>query len=167
MTQGTEDIVTAISDDAGEFTPDTTQITAAPRYIVLDNMTEQTNASHFVCAPGVIPATEVGDTFIYVDDIFNTSGETIGHAIGIARVLQKHDTDGHPITQHEEIVEMQDGLVRAIGVFDRHSMLAGECVRLQAEGLSGRYAGMAGFREWQLIPPMSNRTVRMRIVLAG
>jgi hypothetical protein len=163
----TDEIVAAIAREAGELATDTTQITTPPRYIVLDNLTETTKASHFVCAPGTFPLTEVGDTIIYADDIFDESKEVIGHTVGIARVIQKHDTDGHVITHYEEIVQLEDGLIKAAGAFDRQSMLTGNCIRLQAEGLSGRYVGMSGFREWQLIPPVTDATVLLRIVLAG
>jgi Allene oxide cyclase barrel like domain len=166
MTQSTEDIADTISAQAGLQSVDSTQITTPPELIVLDNMTERIKSSYFVCPPGEFPMTTEGDSSVYTDDIFNEAGEVVGHTVGMARVLRI--ADGKVITQFEEIVELGDGIVRGIGAFDRNAILAGECVRLQVEGMSGRYVGMSGFREWQLIPPISrDGAVALRIVLAG
>jgi hypothetical protein len=166
MTQGTEDIIATIAAEHGLESVDDTKIKTPPRLIIFDNLIEKIKSNYFVCAPGEFPMRSEGDSVVYADDIFNENEEVIGHTVGMGRVLRI--ADGKVITQFEEIVELSGGIVRGIGTFDRNAVLAGECMRLQVEGLSGEYAGMVGFREWQLVPPLtSDGTIAMRIVLAG
>jgi hypothetical protein len=166
MTQGTEEIVAAIAAEANLESVDNTQIKTPPQLIILDNLVERIKSNYFVCPQGEFPMRSEGDSVVYADDIYNEKQEIIGHTVGMGRVLSI--SDGKVITQFEEIVELPGGIVRGIGTFDRNAVLAGECMRLQVEGLSGEYAGLAGFREWQLIPPItSDGAISMRIVLAG
>jgi hypothetical protein len=146
---------------------DSQQIEADPTYIVIDNITEQTSAFHIISTNPLAPMSEVGDSGVYYDNIFSESKEIIGHTVGYIRAIAKDPADGHLITQFEEIVELEDGIIRAYGPFDRSTLLSGACVRLTVEGLSGKYAGMGGFREWQIIPPLAEATVRVRMVLCG
>ncbi|HUR07918.1 MAG TPA: hypothetical protein VM347_35620 [Nonomuraea sp.] len=163
----TEDLVATLAEQVGEVSTDTKQIETAPVYIVLDDMTERTKAFHFVAAPDAFPMTSVGDSVVYEDEIFNADKEVVGHTIGMARVVRKRESDDHIFAEYDEVVQLQDGIMRATGTFDRNALLAGACVRLKLEGLSGRYAGMSGFREWQVIPPLTDAFVRLRMVLAG
>jgi hypothetical protein len=162
-----DEYVNAIAEQVGEVSVDRKQIDAPPQYIVFDNLTEQTKAYHFVAMPGAFPMTTVGDTVVYEDDIFNADKEIIGHTVGMARVVLKRETDDHIFAEYDEVVQLEEGLLRATGTFDRNSLLAGACVRLKLEGVSGRFVGMSGFREWQVIPPITDAFVVMRMVLAG
>jgi hypothetical protein len=135
-----------------------------PDYEIIENLTEQPVKYFSTSTP---PIQEVGDAAVYYDDIFDASGETIGHTVGYAVALDRSSSDGHLIVIYDETVRLPGGTIRATGTFDRNAILEGKSARLHAVGTGGSYQGKVGIREWWLAAPLPNEKVKVRMVLVG
>jgi hypothetical protein len=132
--------------------------------ILIDNITERTVQLNFIGEQEPLPVQKVGDALNYFDEIYNADGETIGHAVGW--VLATHlAPNGHLMTHYEHAAELPDGTLRAGGTVDRQDMIEGRLIVCPAIGTGGKFLGLSGVVEWQLILPNTTMTVNMRIRL--
>lgn len=144
--------------------------TADKHCLTLTGVTEQTLTFNYVGSPPApTPIREVGDTLTYWDDIYAPDGTVIGHTVGMVAAVRK-TADNRLITQYHETVTVPDGNIMTTGYMDREAMLHGGVVHLSAIGVSGKYAGKKGFRDWWIIPPIpdpptSANRVGVRIVM--
>jgi hypothetical protein len=136
---------------------------------VINNVTEETVGLYYI---GTTPQrmTEPGDTAVYYDNIYDsvdsTSGAIIGHVVGYMTGLYKL-ANGDLMTQYSEDVQLADGTIRDSGIINRASMMQGDAVTFAAVGTSGEYLGQRGYREWQLVPPLSSELASVDIQLCG
>ena len=132
---------------------------AAHSCVSVSGLAEQTVKYDFV-GPGTAPMQQVGDTALYTDTIFGTDGSVVGKALGYVTVVAIRPSDGHLITDYQETVQLPQGTLRDTGRhLDRTAMIAGQWLHFTATGTSGQFAGKHGFRQWRLMPPLSNPPV--------
>jgi hypothetical protein len=132
---------------------------------VKQNITEQTIRFESLGQGGI--QMQVGDAASFYDNVYDGSTDTVvGHVVGMVVAVQKR-ADGHLITHYTDEMVFPDGAIRADGRADRSEVLTGKTVRYPAVGLSGRYAGKAGYREWNTIipdvPPENPGDIRIRL----
>jgi hypothetical protein len=125
--------------------------------------TEQTVKSSYIGPANPVPVQDVGSAAVYYDNIYNAAGMTIGHAVGYVEAIYKRPSDGHIFTRYHESIELPGGTLADSGTVDRTAMLAGAWVHFNLHGTSGKFLGASGSRAWQIIPPLSNSTVRLRM----
>lgn len=79
----------------------------------------------------------------YTDALFDADGTRVGTITGRALVL---DMMPHMWQLHRNLTEFADGTIEALGVVDATSVVQGLTATIPVTGISGRYAGMKGFR---------------------
>lgn len=132
--------------------------------IVIDNVTEKTVHYNYIGHNEPLPIQEVGESIVYFDEIYDATGATVGHTVGM--VVATHVApNGHLMTHYEEAIELPEGTLQSSGTIDRQEMLAGGWARFPVVGTGGKFLGLSGVREWQLILPVSTMTVNLRISL--
>lgn len=125
----------------------------------VSGLTEQTVKYDFT-GPGTAPMRQIGDTAIYTDTIFGPDGSVVGKALGYVTVVAVRPSDGHLLTDYQETVQLPQGTLRDSGRrLDRDGMIAGQWLHFSATGTAGDFAGKSGFRQWRLLPPLSNPPV--------
>jgi hypothetical protein len=132
--------------------------------ILLEDMTEKTVQYSYIGKHDPLPIQQVGDAITYFDEIYNADGETIGRAVGLVTATHLAP-NGHLMTHYEDAVELPEGTLRSSGAVDRQEMLEGACIKFAVVGTSGKFLGLSGLREWQLILPVTTMTVNLRISL--
>jgi hypothetical protein len=130
--------------------------------ILIEGITEKTVHYNYIGEQDPLPIQKVGDAITYFDEIYNADGETIGHAVGLVTATHLAP-NGHLMTHYEDAVELPDGTLRSSGTVDRQEMLEGAHIHFAAIGTGGKFLGLTGLREWQLILPATTMTVNMRI----
>ncbi|TCO60813.1 allene oxide cyclase barrel-like domain-containing protein [Actinocrispum wychmicini] len=140
--------------------------------VVVDNVTEQTIRHESVGAGGL--GMHVGDAATFYDNIYDGNSNTVvGNVVGIVGAVSTRPSDGHLMTHYTDDVLFPDGAIRADGIADRNLVLTGKPVRYPAVGLTGRYAGKYGYREWNTIIPQTPPTnpgdirIQLKMVLCG
>ncbi|WUI00909.1 hypothetical protein OHR68_03560 [Spirillospora sp. NBC_00431] len=117
---------------------------------VLDGLREQTIRFESLGTGSL--EMQVGDSGSFYDNIYDASGKTIGNVVGVVTAIYKN-SDGHLMTKYAEAVKLPGGMVRAEGWADRTVVWQNKTVRYRAYGLTGKYAGKVGYREWFIPPP--------------
>lgn len=135
----------------------------------IEGLTEQTMSASFTGPQKPYPLQDVGQALIYSDTIFNAANQSVGHAVGYVKVIQKRQSDGHIITTYEHTAELSDGSFTGYGYVDRTAMLQGAAVVFSIQGLTGIYAGKTGILTWQLqhVPPVLSTRVNLTFNLCG
>lgn len=134
-------LATAATVAAGLVQPHETSTTdVLSLCIVLEGLTE-------VVEKMVIHAGEngpgAGTVAEYTDALFDADGERVGTITGRAVVL---DMFPHMWQLHRNVTELADGTIEAVGVVDATSIVQGLTGTIPVTGVSGRYAGRAGYR---------------------
>jgi Allene oxide cyclase barrel like domain len=87
----------------------------------------------------------------YWCDIFNRDDELIGTSVGTMIILSKDPETGNMIEYISEQFQLKDGCFAAAGYVDRSDVFAQNWAGYPCVGLSGRYAGMTGYRKWKIM----------------
>jgi hypothetical protein len=115
--------------------------------IVLEGLTEV--VEKMVITPGE-DGPGPGTVAEYVDALLDRDGNRIGTITGSAVVL---DMLPHMWQLHRNVTELEDGSFETVGIVDATSIVQGVTGTIPVRGLTGRYAGMTGFRTLVLGPP--------------
>jgi hypothetical protein len=107
----------------------------------------------------------VGDSFTYVTVLHDATGTVVGGVRGRCAWLFVRRSDGHLLGWCSEALALSGGTVRTWGGIDAASVFSGAVTRFQAAGVSGRYAGMRGTREFAATP--DENVWQSRVVLRG
>jgi hypothetical protein len=109
------------------------------------------------------PVQDVGSAAIFYDDIYDEEGTVIGHAVGYTEAVEVRESDGHVIVMYHEAVELPGGTLKATGTVDQTALPEGKWIHLEMKGTSGKFLGASGSRSYQVILPMEQRKVHMRM----
>lgn len=131
--------------------------------VVLADLTERTLRTESVGTH--VPRMQLGDGATFYNEIYDSAGEAIGSTVGIVIAVSRRSSDDHLITEYTEVVQLPAGTLHSTATVDRDAMLSGEVIHADVIGMSGEFLGMKGVRQCQLIPPISEARVSLRIEL--
>jgi hypothetical protein len=107
----------------------------------------------------------VGDSFTYITVLHDGTGAVVGGVRGRCGWLFVRRSDGHLLGWCNETLALTGGTVRTWGGIDAATVFSGAVTRLAAVGVSGRYAGILGSREFAATPDPN--VWQSRVVLRG
>ncbi|NUP52990.1 MAG: hypothetical protein HOW97_37550 [Catenulispora sp.] len=84
------------------------------------------------------------------DTIYDAAGNKIATSVVASDNVFKRDSDGHVFEVVDEVMNFPDGTLDGHIVADRNAVAAGSWVSGRIQGISGRYAGLAGPWRWRL-----------------
>lgn len=93
---------------------------------------------------------KVGQVGKFDDELYDESGALIGTSSGSFRIEYVRPTDGGLLTYYKEDITLKDGVIHAEGWADFIDVKTSKWVFYPATGVSGRYAGKTGFRQWRM-----------------
>jgi hypothetical protein len=125
--------------------------TEVPGEEIIEDLTERTLRSEAVGTHDLM--MQVGDAATFYNTIHDADGNVVGDTVGIVMAVSRNPSDGNIITEYVEAINLLGGTLRTNGTVDRNAFLSGTVLRLNAVGTSGRFLGMQGFRECQILPP--------------
>ena len=108
-----------------------------------DNLVEHVHSRY----SGDVTHPKVGDTSVFADTLDNADGHLVDLSVGNAVMAYTAD-NGH-IMQHVTGIDyFKDGTVRIDGIVDILAVAQGVPQSLTATGLTGRYRGLVGTRDF-------------------
>lgn len=126
-------------------------MTEVPGEEIVENLTERT--LRFEAVGSRNPMMQVGDAATFYNNIYDADDNVVGDTVGILMAVSRNSSDGHIITEYTEAINLSGGTLRSSGVVDRNAVLNGAVMRFDVVGTSGRFLGMQGVRECQILPP--------------
>jgi hypothetical protein len=93
---------------------------------------------------------KVGQVGKFDDELYDESGALIGTSSGSFRIEYVRPTDGGLLTYYQEDITLEDGVVHAEGWADFLDVKTSKWVFYPATGVSGRYEGKTGYRQWRM-----------------
>jgi hypothetical protein len=93
---------------------------------------------------------QVGQVGKFDDELFDESGTLIGTSSGSFRIEYVRPTDGGLLTYYQEDITLADGVIHAEGWADFQDVKTSKWVFYPAVGVSGRYEGKTGYRQWRM-----------------
>ncbi|MEU5696818.1 hypothetical protein [Actinosynnema sp. NPDC020468] len=105
-----------------------------------------------------------GDTGSYSDVLYDSTGRLLGTVSGEAWDLAPRPHDQHLLSYYREVVSIDGGTVQVSGVTDKTAMLQGATTTLTAVGVSGRWLGTFGTRQWLV---ESSSAAKVKITLCA
>ena len=124
--------------------------TEAPGAEIIENLTEKT--LRFEAVGTRNPMMQVGDGATFYNHIYDADDNVVGDTVGILMATSR-TSDGHIITEYTEAINLLGGTLKSNGTVDRNAVLTGAVMRFDVVGTSGRFLGMQGIRECQILPP--------------
>jgi len=119
--------------------------------IIIENLTEETLRWESVGTHE--RGMQLGDGATVYNHIYDADDNVVGDTVAIVIATRINESDGHLITEYTEAINLLGGTLISHGTLDRNTMWNGEVERFDVIGTSGRFLGMKGIREWQLLPP--------------
>jgi Allene oxide cyclase barrel like domain len=126
-------------------------VTDAPEDEIIENLTEKTLRVETVGSHD--PIMQVGDGATFYNNIYDADDNVVGDTVGIVIATGRNPSDGHIITEYTEAINLFGGTLKSHGTVDRIAVLSGAVMHLDVVGTSGRFLGMQGIRECQILPP--------------
>jgi hypothetical protein len=125
-------------------------VAEVPGEEIIENLTEKT--LRFEAVGTHDRMMQVGDGVTFYNNIYDADDNVVGDTVGIS-IATRRDPEGHIITEYTEVINLLGGTLKSNGMVDRNAVLNGGIIRLDVVGTSGRFLGMQGIRECQLLPP--------------
>nr|5DYV_A Chain A, YD repeat-containing protein [Micromonospora maris]5DYV_B Chain B, YD repeat-containing protein [Micromonospora maris]5DYV_C Chain C, YD repeat-containing protein [Micromonospora maris]5DYV_D Chain D, YD repeat-containing protein [Micromonospora maris]5DYV_E Chain E, YD repeat-containing protein [Micromonospora maris]5DYV_F Chain F, YD repeat-containing protein [Micromonospora maris]5DYV_G Chain G, YD repeat-containing protein [Micromonospora maris]5DYV_H Chain H, YD repeat-conta len=97
-----------------------------------------------------VAAPAVGQVGKFDDELYDEAGAQIGTSSGNFRIEYVRPTDGGLLTYYQEDITLSDGVIHAEGWADFNDVRTSKWVFYPATGVSGRYLGLTGFRQWRM-----------------
>ncbi|MEV4847813.1 hypothetical protein AB0K20_32000 [Micromonospora matsumotoense] len=97
-----------------------------------------------------VAAPAVGQVGRFDDELYDEAGTLIGRSSGSFRIEYVRPTDGGLLTYYQEDITLDDGVIHAEGWADFLDVKTSRWVFYPATGVSGRYAGKTGYRQWRM-----------------
>lgn len=106
----------------------------------------------------------VGDSGTYHDIIYNSAGKRVGTSLGTAWIVATRPSDGDLVAYYKETIFLGGGTLYDSTVMDFTRMGEGSWEHFNIVGVSGKYHGMFGERNMQILD-RGQRTVTLRLHL--
>ncbi|GGR76057.1 MULTISPECIES: allene oxide cyclase barrel-like domain-containing protein [Streptomyces] len=103
-----------------------------------------------------------GQSGTYESELRDPSGTAIGTVEGSYRIVTRRESDGVLLACINEKIALTDGVVHVEAWARFENLISGEWLYCPAVGVSGRYAGRTGFRQWR--PVELGKTAEAKLV---
>ncbi|HEY8979420.1 MAG TPA: hypothetical protein VIU15_07535 [Streptomyces sp.] len=89
----------------------------------------------------------------YLSELRDPSGDVVATVDASYKIIMRRDSDGELMTCITEKLAFADGDMHVEGWARFSNITSGEWLYLPVSGVSGRYAGRTGLRQWRPIEP--------------
>ncbi|MFE2720807.1 hypothetical protein [Kitasatospora sp. NPDC059327] len=96
---------------------------------------------------------KVGQSGTYTAELRDPSGAAIGTVDGFYKIVTRREADDELMTCITEKIALADGDVHVEAWARFSNLVSGEWLYCPAVGVSGRYAGRTGVRQWRPVDP--------------
>jgi hypothetical protein len=117
--------------------------------VTFENLTEKVIDLRYEDVPPTGPS--VGDVGTFSDHLLDSRGRLVATQEGVGWDNEVRQGDGHLLGYYSETINLRGGKLRTFGQVDINAMLGGATAKIHVVGVSGRYFGMTGSREWVVI----------------
>jgi hypothetical protein len=107
----------------------------------------------------------VGLMGIYLDPLWDASGNQVGQTAGEVEMLYTRASDGHLIEYIAETLQLPAGSLFSAGTYDRAGIEAADVMSAPIKGVSGAYLGMSGTWNWSLVSRSAPFPVQEKVTL--